>query len=151
MHFIRTIALIIVLLCTVGTLQGTSAAPSTHSFKDPIKYLINMIGVDNEYVRFLSYMKVYPPEDAKMKILYNELFSFDSYISDLSTIYAKYYTIDDVLQMVNFYSTPLGKKTIQLNHDLNPQMEDIMLTKISDYIFTSSEHGFDILLPEIPY
>ncbi len=85
-----------------------------------------------------------------MKNFYNELFSLDSYVSDLIEIYAKHYTLDDVINLINFYSSPLGKKTLRMNQVLNKQMEDLMLTKISDYIFTSAEHGYDIVLPQIP-
>jgi hypothetical protein len=94
-------------------------------------------------------MKIYPPEDVKMKAFYNELFAFDAYVSDLIDIYAKYYTMDEIIKLINFYSSPLGKKNLQMNQEFDREMEDIMLTKISDYIFTSSEHGFDILLPQI--
>jgi hypothetical protein len=93
-------------------------------------------------------MKVYPPEDMKMRALYNEFFSFDAYTSDLTQIYAKYYTLDDIINLIKFYSSLLGKKTLQMNHELHQKMEDIMLNKISDYILTSTEQGFDIL-PEI--
>jgi hypothetical protein len=149
MHFIHPTTLIIVLLCTICTIQGKPTNSSSNNLKDYVKYLLNIIGVENEYVRFLSFMKVYRPEDAKMKGLYDELFSLDAYISDLTTVYSKYYTLDDVIKLIDFYSSPLGKKTLQINQQLNPQMEDIMLSKISDYIFTSTQYGFDIPLPQI--
>jgi len=150
MHFIRSKILIIALLCTIGIIQGKPIRSSASNLKAYIKYLLNITGVENEYTRFLSYIKIHPPEDIKMKALYNELFSFDTYVSDLTEIYVKYYTLDDVIQLINFYSSPLGKKTLQLTQELNRQMEDIMLTKISDYIFTLIENGFDVVLPQIP-
>jgi hypothetical protein len=149
MHFIRSTIFIIALSCTIGISQGKPNNSSLNNFKDYVKDLLNIMGVENEYTRFLSYMKVYPPEDMKMRALYNEFFSFDAYTSDLTQIYAKYYTLDDVINLIKFYSSLLGKKTLQLNHELHKKMEDIMLNKISDYILTSTEQGFDILLPEI--
>jgi len=149
MHFIRSTVFIIALFCTIGISQGKPNNSSLNSFKDYVKDLLNIMGVENEYTRFLSYMKVYPPEDVKMRALYNEFFSFDAYISDLTQIYAKYYTIDDIIKLIRFYSSLLGKKTLQMNHELHKKMEDIMLNKISDYILTSTEQGFDVLLPEI--
>jgi hypothetical protein len=147
MYSIRSIILITALLCTIGISQGKPASSSANSFKGYVKYLLNILGTENEYTRFLSFMKISSPEDIKMKAFYNELFSFDSYLSDLIEIYAKYYTTDEIIQLINFYSSPLGKKHLQINQELNRQMEDIMLTKISDYIFTSAENGFDIPLP----
>jgi len=150
MHFIRSTLFITALLCTISTIQGKSTSSTSNNLKGYVKYLLNIIGVENEYQRFLSFMKIHPPEDIKMKNFYNELFSFDSYLSDLIEIYAKHYTLDDVINLINFYSSPLGKKTLRMNKELNKQMEDLMLTKISDYIFTSAEHGYDIVLPQIP-
>jgi hypothetical protein len=150
MGFIRTTTLIMALVFTFSTLQEISAKPILNNFKDNVKHLLGITGVENEYIRFLTYMKVYPPENnIQMKKLYEELFSHDSYVSDLIQVYAKYYTLDDITKLIHFYSSPLGKKHLQVNHELNRQMEDIMLTKISDYIFTSTEHGIDISLPQI--
>ena len=149
MHFFHSTTLVIVLLCTVGIIESKPANLPSNNLKDYIKHLLQIIGVENEYVRFLSYLQVHQPEDAKMKELYDEYFSLDSYLSDLTTVYAKYYTLDDVIKLINFYSSPLGKKTLQINHELNPQMEDMMLNKISDYIFTSTQYGYDIPLPQI--
>ncbi|CAF1011710.1 unnamed protein product [Rotaria sp. Silwood1] len=150
MDSIRLTTLIIALLFTIGTIQGKPVSPSLNNLKDNIKYLLNILGIENEYVRFLSYMKLYPPENIKMKALYNDLFSFDSFISDLTEVYAKYYTLDDIIQLINFYSSPLGKKANQVTHALDKEMEDLMLNKISDYIFTLTENGINIRLPQIP-
>lgn len=149
MHFIRSTLFIIALLCTIGLIQGKPTSSSSPNIKAYIKYLLTLTGVENEYTRFLSYMKIYPPEDIKMKNLYNTLFSSDSYVTDLIDIYAKNYTLEEIIQLINFYSSPLGKKTLQMGQELNKQMEDIMLTKISDYIFTSAEYGYNIILPQI--
>ena len=147
MHSIGSAILILVLISTIGVSYGKPTSFSSNNIKGYIKYLLNIMGTENEYARFLSYMQIHPPEDIKMKALYNELFSTESYLFDLTEVYEKYYTIDDVMKLIAFYSSPLGKKTLQFNQDLNRQMEDTMLTKISDYIFTSAENGFDIPLP----
>lgn len=149
MHLIHLTLVIATLLCTHGLVQSKPAGHSAANLKDHVKYLLNIMGVENEYELFLTYMKVYSPEDAKLKALYNDYFSHDAYVSDLTEIYMKYYTVEDVIKLIDFYSSPLGRKTLQLNHELHKQMEEIMLTKISDYIFTASEQGFDIVLPHI--
>ena len=71
---IRSVILIIALLCTTDISQGKPTNPSSHNFKGYVKYLLNILGTENEYTRFLSFMKIYPPEDIKMKAFYNELF-----------------------------------------------------------------------------
>jgi len=152
MYCIRsTTAFIIVLLLTVTFIQGKPMHPlSSSNIKDYIKYLLNINGVENQYVQFLSYLKVYPPkDDMRLSALYEELFSLNSYISDLADVYEKYYTPNEIMELIKFYSSPLGEKSLQFNNILNQQMEDLMLTKISDYIFTATEHGSTIPLPEI--
>ena len=149
MGFFRLTILLIGLLCTISALQGKLIIPSTVDLKDNIKHLLEITQVKNEYMVFLQYMKLSPPKDEKMKSLYSDLFSFDSYVNDLTQIYAKYYTLDDIIHLIEFYCSPLGKKTLQINHELNKQMKDIMLTKISDYIFALKENGYSINLPLI--
>jgi hypothetical protein len=147
MYYTRSTTFIIALLFTVTFIQGNSIHPN--NIKEHIKYLLNISGVENEYARFLSYLKIHPPkENIKLNALYDELFSSKSYISDLAEAYAKYYTFDEIMELIKFYSSPLGVKTIKFNQVLNPQMEDLMLTKISDYIFTAAEHGLTIPIPE---
>jgi hypothetical protein len=149
MYLIRSTLLFITLLLTLNSSQAKSTySISSSTIKDYIKYLLNLTGVENEYARFLSYMKIQPPKDnLKLRALYDEFFSTNAYIADVTQIYAKYYTLDEITALIKFYSSPLGKKNIQLNSDLNKRMEDLMLTKISEYIFTSAEHGMDISLP----
>lgn len=122
---------------------------ASNNIKDRIKHLLNINGIENEYARFLSYLKIHPPKDnMRLNALYEELFSSNSYISDLVDVYAKYYTFNEIMELIKFYSSPLGEKTIQFNQILNHQIEDLMLTKISDYIFTAAEYGITIALPE---
>ena len=149
MHLIRSSSILIALILTINIVQGKpTQAISSSNAKEYIRHLLHLTGIENEYARFLSYMKIYPPSDnIKMRALYDELFSTSAYITDVIQVYAKYYTLDEIVELIKFYSSPLGKKTIQMNNDLNKQMEDLMLTKISDYIFTSAEHGVNISLP----
>ncbi|CAF1516836.1 unnamed protein product [Rotaria magnacalcarata] len=151
MNSIRLTALIIVLLCAIDNIQGKPTGPSLNHLDDNIKYLLKLTGVENEYLKFLSYIKLYPPADDRMKALYNDLFSFDSFISDLIEVYTKQYTSDDINQLISFYSSPLGKKVNQVTHALDKEMEDVMLNKVSDYMLTLSENGFEVTLPQVPH
>ena len=147
MYVIRSTT--IILLLFLSLVQGKNIHSSeSHLIKDHIRQLLNLHGLENEYARFLSYLKISPPKDMRLKGLYEEYFSYNSYISDLVDFYAKFYTSNEILELLKFYSTPLGTKTIRFNQILNPQMEDLMLSKISDYIFTAAEYGFTINLPE---
>ncbi|CAF2674478.1 unnamed protein product [Rotaria sp. Silwood2] len=151
MHLMRSMLFTIALLMIITLIQGkpTHISSSSTNIKDYIKHLLSLTGIENEYARFLSFLKIDPPTDnTKMRVLYDELFSTNAYVSDLIRLYAKSYTLDEIIELLAFYSSPLGKKTLQTTHEINRQIEDIMLTKISDYIFTSAEHGFNIPLAE---
>ncbi|CAF4644709.1 unnamed protein product, partial [Rotaria magnacalcarata] len=63
MNSIRLTALIIVLLCAIDNIQGKPTGPSLNHLDDNIKYLLKLTGVENEYLKFLSYIKLYPPAD----------------------------------------------------------------------------------------
>ena len=151
MHFIRSTTIIAAFLLAIQLFQGqTTVAALPAQLKDNIHYLLNLTGAENEYVRFLSYMKIHPPENNMvLKVLYDDLFSQEAYISDVTEVYGKYYTLNDIKELIQFYSSPLGKKTLQMRHDLDKQMEEMMLNKISDYIFTAAEHGFDVPVLQI--
>lgn len=59
----------------------------------------------------------------------NEMFGsiWDKWIDDYTVIYSKYYTIDELKQLCDFYKTPLGEKvtksTPELNRDALPMMQ----------------------------
>lgn len=149
MYFIRSTTIILLCLCLQTFIHGKSihSSSSSQQIKDHIRQLLNLLGLENEYARFLSYLKIEPPKDIRLKELYDEYFSYNSYITDLVDFYAKFYTLNEITELTKFYSSPVGMKTIRFNHVLNQQMEDLMLTKISDYIFTAAEYGFTINVP----
>jgi len=151
MNSIRSKVFLLALICLFGLLECKPNRSTANKFKTHVRYLLNQVGTENEYTKFLSFLKLNSPENVELKKVYDDLFSFDAYLSDMSEIYAKYFTVDDVINLIRFYSTSLGKKTLQLNHDIHRQMEDIMYNKISEYIFTSSEYGYDIPLPEFAF
>ncbi|CAF1944233.1 unnamed protein product [Rotaria magnacalcarata] len=149
MYFVRSTPIIVTLLLIITLIEvkSTYRSLSSGNIKDLIKYFLNLTGVENEYARFLNFLHIYPSTDnVKKRAFYDELFSINAYLSDLTRSYAKYYTSDEINELIIFYSSSVDQKLIQANSELNRQMEDITLSKISDYIFTSSEHGFSIPL-----
>ena len=63
---------------------------------------------------FSSYEKTYPnvPGEIWADIL-KEINEYDM-IKMIIPIYEKYYTSDEINELINFYKTPLGKKTIEV-------------------------------------
>ncbi len=105
------------------------AAPSTNL--DPekvnnIKKLLQVTGASNLskqiLVQFIDVFKTqYPNVPQKF---WNDFITEvhpDEMINELIPIYSKYYTNDDIKQLIAFYQTPIGRKTIsilpQIAHD----------------------------------
>ena len=148
----RLTALIVALALAVTFVQAKPLhrSPSSNDLSGYIKYLLQIIGVENEYTRFLAYLKIFPPNHhTQLRKLYDDLFSVDAYMLDMSHLYEKSYSLEEIVQLTDFYSSPLGKKALAFNIELNHQMEDLMLTKITDYVFTAAEHHIHIPLPQI--
>lgn len=146
--------LLIVLVFTFTFVQTkpvrSPSPPPSSSIHGYIKHLLNMNGFENEYARFLSYLKIYPPEDnLQLRALYDDYFSSKSYLADLTEVYGKYFTLNEILELIKFYTSPVGEKFNRFTNILNNQMEDLMLTKISDYIFTATEFGYAVQFPDL--
>ena len=150
MVFIRSTMFLIVFVSTLAFVQTKPARSlSQTQVHESIKELLKFNEFENEYARFLSYLKIYPQEDnLTLRALFDDYFSMNSYLNDLTNVYAKYFTPDEILELIKFYTSPLGEKYNRFTNVLNTQMEDTMLTKISDYIFTAAEYGYTIRFPD---
>lgn len=122
-----------------------SQSNSPSSPKESVRQLLGLLNIENEYARFLAYMKIQRPDHIpKIRTLYDEFFSDSAYNADVAQVYLKHFNPEEIAELIKFYSSPLGKKIIHLTNNLHKIMEDTMLTKISDYIFTSNENGYDV-------
>ena len=152
MNFLRSTIVIVTVLFAFHQCQASGRTTKiSHEFQESVKHLLNLIGFENEYVRFLSYMKIAPPENhPEIKELYDGLFSSDAYRDDLIEVYEKFFTLEELKELIEFYSSPLGRKAIRFNATFHKQMENVMLNKISDYIFTAAERGFQVDFSPFP-
>lgn len=50
-------------------------------------------------------------------------------VNDLSDIYSKYYTEEDVDVLIKFYESPTGQKTIEMQPKLTGEMMNLLTTK----------------------
>jgi hypothetical protein len=82
-----------------------------------IRELLNVTGVkaisDQMMTQMLDSMKTqFPQVPAKVWDAFKAELNTDEMLNQLIPIYSKYYTNDEIKQMIAFYETPLGKKTI---------------------------------------
>lgn len=65
------------------------------------------------------------PTSQVINIMFDSL--WDKMLDDYSVIYSKYYTLDELKQLCDFYKTPLGEKvtncTPEINRDALPIMQ----------------------------
>ncbi len=70
--------------------------------------------------------------------VYKERYSFSDIMVKVAEIYANHFTEDDMLDIINFYSTPTGKKWIS-----NYTIIEKNISKVTEEYFTSL--GDDII------
>lgn len=61
-----------------------------------------------------SYKSAYPQMDEKLWQDILNSFNEEGLIKQIIPIYDKYYTEDDIDQLIAFYKTPIGKKTVEV-------------------------------------
>lgn len=80
----------------------------------------------------------------------NEVFFNDKYLNGLLSIYLKYFTNEELVQLIQFFSTPLGLKFSEINNSLNMIYTEIdsytlsfyseVENKISEKVLPTLEH-----------
>lgn len=95
-----------------------------------IKKLIEITGsqdIQEQIVaQIFSSMKVqYPEVPAKVWDTFAAEFKPDELFDELIPIYAKYYTNEEIEQLIAFYDTPVGKKTIQILPQLSLESAEL--------------------------
>lgn len=68
---------------------------------------------------------VSPALTSDLKQFFYEQFNSDEMMVRLATIYQQYFTIEEMMSLINFYNTPLGQKIIQSNQAIALQSEQM--------------------------
>ncbi len=84
----------------------------TEEKRDLIFRLMEANGARESMNQIFSQIINQAPAEVKGK--YQELFKVDEIISRLAPIYAKYYTLRDLKELISFYKSPLGQKHISV-------------------------------------
>jgi hypothetical protein len=72
---------------------------------------------------------------------FRENLDFSSLVDALVPVYAKYYTHDEVMQLIEFYRTPLGRKTI----DVMPAITEESMAISMEWALRLSQQMFEAL------
>jgi hypothetical protein len=84
-----------------------------------IRKLLEITGARNLYQQmssqvFAGLKDQYPQVPAKFWDIAAQEMKTDEFLDEIIPIYQKYYTNDDLKQLVAFYQTPIGQKTISI-------------------------------------
>lgn len=72
--------------------------------------------------------KIVTPEfTADLEQFFYELFISPETIKQLAQLYAQYFTLDEMQELINFYKTPLGQKLIKSNSEIMIKSQQIGL------------------------
>lgn len=87
--------------------------------KEPVYQLMETMELDQSISKMLDMMMQMPmiaslnvPEEVWTE--FKKEFSSNSFMDELAPIYKKHYTDEEILQLVDFYKSPLGKKTLEV-------------------------------------
>lgn len=109
------------LLLAVALLQPISARADEASHKKAAENLLSLMGMEkllNQSVDQMLQMQVQQnpqlaPFQAQMKAFLNKYMSWDSLKNDMATVYTEEFSEQELNDLVKFYETPLGKKTVE--------------------------------------
>ncbi|HLO87755.1 MAG TPA: DUF2059 domain-containing protein [Nostocaceae cyanobacterium] len=98
--------------------------------RENIKKLVEIIGSTEYLQQVLSESidkakKENPEIPKKFWEMFAQEIKIDDFANELIPLYAKYYTNEEVEQLLAFYNTPLGKKTIQTLPQITQEAEEI--------------------------
>ncbi len=75
---------------------------------------------DNKHQKLIT-----PALKSDLEQFFYELFSSKQFMNELAALYSQYFTLEDMLGLVDFYNTPLGQKIVKSNADLMIKSHEI--------------------------
>ena len=103
--------------------QGNALPPYAPAQADDVRQLLELTGVAQSFIQVLPNMlaplkKLQPNVPDEFWKEFSKGITAESLIDRIVPIYQKYYSQDDVKQLLSFYQSPVGRKTIQVQTDL---------------------------------
>lgn len=116
-------------------------ATSSQAKVDPdVKQLLQLMGLQGSMVHMamtgmknsLSFNLTINAEN-DFKKLFEKMFASDQFTEAMSDIYLKHYTKPEISELLKFYQTPVGKKTINVMPQIFSQSSQIGQTLATKY------------------
>jgi len=124
-QLIFTFALLFTFLMPVQAVAegNTTTATTTSSKEDSVAEAMKLLNemnlksvyenaVRNSTIRLVNANPKFKKIEGKIKAFYNKYIGWDGMKKDLAKLYAKYYTVDELKEITNFYKTKTGQKVL---------------------------------------
>ncbi len=124
-QFVFSFALIFAFLIPTQVVAENNAtvATPTASKDDSVKEAMNLLNemnlksvyenaVRNSTIRLVNANPKFKKVEGKIKAFYNKYIGWEGMKKDLAKLYAKYYTVDELKEITNFYKTKTGQKVL---------------------------------------
>jgi len=114
------------LIPTNAVAENNATTPTTASAvsEDSVKEAMNLLNemnlksvyenaVKNSTIRLVNANPKFKKVEGKIKEFYNKYIGWEGMKKDLAKLYAKYYTVDELKEITNFYKTKTGQKVLK--------------------------------------
>ena len=135
MKTMKATALLVLLLSTGAYANESGPAKAAEELLDSLNFERAMTDIINQMVE--GDMQRNPEMGPYRKIIrdfYQKYVGYESIKGDMIRIYSAEFTEDELLELKKFYSTPLGKKTIEKMPTLMQQGAEMGVAKVRDHI-----------------
>ncbi len=125
-QFVFSFALIFAFLIPTQAVAENNATVATTSAskEDSVQEAMNLLNemnlksvyenaVKNSTIRLVNANPKFKKVEGKIKEFYNKYIGWDGMKKDLAKLYAKYYTVDELKEITNFYKTKTGQKVLK--------------------------------------
>lgn len=109
--------LILILICT-------SSFSQTHD--ENVRKLLKVTNSEQMMIQMLDaiipqFQMLVPDVPEEYWQEFYSMFDYDEFIELLVPVYLKYYSNDDILALLAFYKTPIGKKMVRVSADISTE------------------------------
>lgn len=100
----------------IVSLIGLTSNAQNKSFKKDVKRLIEVLGVEQQIAKVREYKAMWTAPDREKEYLENFDKTIPGYLKNIEEYYLSNYSHKEVITLLEFYKSPLGKKMVQ-NHE----------------------------------
>ncbi len=99
-------------------------------FKEMKLEKVYQYAVNNATANVVAINPKFKKIESKIKDFYEKTIGWSSIKDDIAKLYAKYYTVDELKKLTEFYKTPLGQKTLKVTPKLSMEGQKIVRAKL---------------------